>query len=388
MPDLGHFFITDGFMPHGMCYLWQPGVLTLHIVSDALIALAYFSISFTLLNFVRKRTDLRSHLIVPCFAIFIIACGLTHLMDISTIWYPTYWLSGGIKVATALVSLMTAILLVKLVPAAMRVASPAVLQAANAELAREVQDRQRAEQSLLYINASLEARVAGRTQQLATANAALEQRVSARTAELKERESLLQEIHHRVKNNLQVISSLINMQIRSLEDESTRLALRECQSRVTTMTQIHEVLYQSADYSRVPFAKYARALTARIFSASKTSAAVALQLELEELSLPVDKAIPCGLILNELVGNALKHGFPNAAVGAVRVTLRLASSHSVILSVSDNGVGLSPTWDRGKLGSLGVQLVVTLVEQLAGELAIIRQPGSTFQITFPLESTE
>jgi hypothetical protein len=234
--------------------------------------------------------------------------------------------------------------------------------------------------------AVLEARVAERTLQLAAANAALEQRVSERTAELKERESLLQEVHHRVKNNLQVISSLINMQVRGLEDRSTRVALRECQSRVATMAQIHDMLYQSADYSRVPFAKYATDLTARIFSASETSAAVTLQLELDELSLPVGQAIPCGLILNELVGNSLKHAFPNAAAGNVRVDLRLAPSHSVTLSVSDNGIGLSPALEWGKLGSLGVQLVMTLVEQLAGQLEIIRQPGSTFRITFPLES--
>jgi two-component sensor histidine kinase len=386
MIDLERFFTTEGFMPHGMCYLWQPGVLTLHIASDAVIALSYSSIPVTLLYFVRKRKDLKFPWAVPCFATFIIACGLTHVMDISTIWYPTYWLSGGIKAATALISLTTAILLVKLLPAAMRVVSPAVLQAANADLAREVEDRQRAEQNVLTANASLEVRVAERTQELATANAALEQRVSSRTAELKERESLLQEIHHRVKNNLQVISSLINMQVRGLEDESTRVALRECQSRVATMAQIHEVLYQSADYSRVPFAKYARDLTSRIFSASEASATVTLQLELEELSLPVEQAIPCGLILNELVGNSLKHAFPNAAVGAIRVNLRVESSHSVILCVSDNGIGLSPALDWGRLGSLGVQLVMTLVEQLTGQLEIIRQPGSTFRITFPLES--
>jgi two-component sensor histidine kinase len=383
---ISRFFNTDGFMPHGMCYLWQPGILSLHIVSDALIMLAYFSIPFTLLHFVRKRTDLRFHWIVPSFAIFIIACGLTHLLDISTIWYPTYWLSGGIKAATALASVTTAIMLVKLVPAAMRVVSPAVLQAANENLAREVLERKRAEQNALDINASLEARVAERTSQLATVNAALEQRVSARTSELKERESLLQEVHHRVKNNLQVISSLINMQVRGLADESTQAALRECQSRVATMAQIHEMLYQSADYARVPFAKYARDLAARIFSASETSAAVALKLDLQELSLPVEQAIPCGLILNELVGNSLKHAFPNAAGGTICVDLRLASSKSAILSVSDDGIGLSPTLHWGKLGSLGVQLVMTLVEQLAGKLEIIRQPGSTFRITFPLES--
>jgi two-component sensor histidine kinase len=129
-------------------------------------------------------------------------------------------------------------------------------------------------------------------------NAQLEQRVRARTSELKERESLLQEIHHRVKNNLQVISSLINMQMRGLEDESSRAALRDCQSRVMTVAQIHQILYQSADYARVPFAQFARDLTTRILSASGTSPGnVTLCFELDEVLLPVAQAIPCGLLL-------------------------------------------------------------------------------------------
>jgi PAS domain S-box-containing protein len=218
-------------------------------------------------------------------------------------------------------------------------------------------------------------------------NAELEQRVGARTSELKERESLLQEIHHRVKNNLQVISSLINMQIRGLQDASTRAALRDCQSRVVTMAQIHEMLYQSADYARVPFAKYARDLTARVLSASGIShGTVALHYELEELSLPVEQAIPCGLILNELVANSLKHAFPNAASGTIRVELRLTPDRSALLSVSDNGIGIAPTLDLEHLSSLGIQLVMTLVDQLDGHLEIIRLPGSTFRIIFPLES--
>jgi PAS domain S-box-containing protein len=222
---------------------------------------------------------------------------------------------------------------------------------------------------------------------LQSLNAELEQRVRARTSELKERESLLQEIHHRVKNNLQVISSLINMQIRGLDDESSRVALRDCQSRVMTMAQIHEMLYQSEDYARVPFAKYAKDLTSRILSAGATSSGhITVHLQLEEVSLPVAQAIPCGLILNELVANSLKHAFPNAAHGTIRVELRLAPDQSVILSVGDDGVGIAPALDLKKLASLGMQLVMTLVEQLEGRLEIIRSPGSTFRITFALES--
>jgi PAS domain S-box-containing protein len=224
-------------------------------------------------------------------------------------------------------------------------------------------------------------------EQLRKLNAELEARVLARTAELKEREVMIQEIHHRVKNNLQVISSLINMQIRPLADTSTRLALRQCQSRVETMAEIHEMLYQAKDYSRIPFAKYAKELAARILSASGMApAAISLIFDCEDLSLPVDQAIPCGLILNELVANTLKHAFPNAASGEIRIELRRVDQH-IVLAVIDNGIGIAPEFDPAHASSLGVRLVVTLVEQLDGSLEILRHAGTTFRITFPSEST-
>src|SRR4051794_12650524 len=170
MDPIEHFLSADGFMPHGMCYLWQPGILGLHVVSDSLITLAYFSIPFTLLYIVRKRPDLKFNWIFVCFAIFIIACGTTHLMEIWTIWHATYWLSGTIKAITALASVPTAVLLVKLVPAALRVPSAAALQSANTELEREVTERKRAESEVRRINAELEARVAERAAQFEAAN--------------------------------------------------------------------------------------------------------------------------------------------------------------------------------------------------------------------------
>jgi two-component sensor histidine kinase len=224
-------------------------------------------------------------------------------------------------------------------------------------------------------------------EKLQALNAELEQRVRARTSELRERDSLIQEIHHRVKNNLQVISSLINMQIRGLEGESSRAALRDCQARVVTMAQIHEMLYQSADYAQVPFGKYAQELTTRILRASGDSAGnVTLDFDLQDVSLPVEQAIPCGLILNELVANCLKHAFPNGACGRIRVELRPAPDRSLSLCVSDNGVGIPAELNWENPSSLGLQLVMTLTEQLDGRLEIIRLPGSTFRITFPLGS--
>ena len=206
---------------------------------------------------------------------------------------------------------------------------------------------------------------------------------------LREKEVLLQEVHHRVKNNLQVISSLINMQVRRLSDVSSRGALQECQNRVQAIALIHEKLYQSGDYGRVPFSDYARSLAANIFHAAGISPAnTKLAIEFETLSLPVDKAIPCGLILNELITNALKHAFPNGRAGTVRVQLRRAGVGELELLVGDDGVGMDSGFNAATSNSLGMQLVQTLVEQLEGQLDILHEAGTTFRIRFPLEGTK
>ena len=224
-------------------------------------------------------------------------------------------------------------------------------------------------------------------------NEDLENRVDARTAELKlsllEKTTLLQEVHHRVKNNLQVISSLINMQMRKLRDPASRNALEECQSRVLAIALIHEKLYQSKDYGRVPFADYARSLAAGIFHAAGVSpGTVELSLVFENLSLPVDKAIPCGLILNELISNALKHAFPNESRGTLKIQMRGAPGGEFELVVADNGVGIDAGFDAATSVSLGMRLVSTLVKQLEGRLQILREAGTTIRISFPLEMTE
>jgi PAS domain S-box-containing protein len=150
-------FSSDGFMPHGMCYLWQPGVLRLHVASDLLITLSYFSIPFTLLYFVRRRRDLEFDWMFVCFAVFIVACGLTHLMEIVVVWHPLYWLSGGVKALTALASVPTAILLVKLIPIALSLPSPTALRTAHAALEREVVEHKRTEDELRVANEALRA---------------------------------------------------------------------------------------------------------------------------------------------------------------------------------------------------------------------------------------
>jgi len=218
-------------------------------------------------------------------------------------------------------------------------------------------------------------------------NNALEECVRVRTTDLnrtlKERDVLLQEVHHRVKNNLQVVSSLLNIQMRRLADGAARDALYNCQTRVQAIALIHEKLYQSADYSRVPFANYVRSLAANIFRATDASpATVSLEVVIEDITLTVDKAIPCGLIVNELVMNALKHAFPEQRQGNIRIEMARAGAGLVKMIVRDDGVGLPGGLDFRRSDSLGLQLVCTLAEQLEATINVQSQRGTSFDLTF------
>jgi two-component sensor histidine kinase len=188
-----------------------------------------------------------------------------------------------------------------------------------------------------------------------------------------------------VKNNLQVIASLISMQLRKLENAVARQALEECQMRVLAIALIHEKLYQSRDYGRVPFSDYIRSIAGNVFDAAGVSqGGVALELHIEPVALPVDTAIPCGLIVNELITNAVKHAFPRERRGTVRVELS-ASGGRVRLSVGDDGVGLPADFDMAKSRTLGIQLISTLAQQLNATVEVERDRGSTFRVSFAQE---
>jgi PAS domain S-box-containing protein len=163
MKILDSLFSSGDFMPHGYCYLWKPGLVWLHVVSDALIALAYFSIPIALIYFIRKRRDLPFNWMFLCFGTFIMACGTTHAMEVWTLWHGTYWLSGGIKAVTAMASVPTAILLVHLVPRALALPSPEAMKL-------EIAERKRAQQALHEAKEELELKVGERTAELSKAN--------------------------------------------------------------------------------------------------------------------------------------------------------------------------------------------------------------------------
>ena len=199
---------------------------------------------------------------------------------------------------------------------------------------------------------------------------------------LREKEALLKEIHHRVKNNLQIISSLLAMQSDSVADESMRALLQESQNRVRAMAMIHEKLYQSSNLARIHFGDYVSSLTGFLFrSYSNTAGRVALKLTVDEVHLNIDSAVPCGLILNELVSNSLKHAFKDGRSGELRVELR-AEPEGYKLTVADNGSGLPSDFDLTRIKSLGLQLVETLSRQIKGRLTVESSSGARFQLFF------
>ena len=200
-------------------------------------------------------------------------------------------------------------------------------------------------------------------------------------ASLQEKEVLLKEIHHRVKNNLQIISSLLSLQSENINSENPASTFRESQDRIRSMALIHEKLYQSKDISRIDFDGYVRSLTSYLSHSYAAGRNVSVAIDIEGVSLGIDTAIPCGLIINELVSNSLKYAFRDGRHGELRIGL-VQNHDRYTLTVSDNGVGFPPGLDFRNTPSLGLQLVNTLVGQLEGTIELDSLHGTTFKIVF------
>jgi PAS domain S-box-containing protein len=204
-------------------------------------------------------------------------------------------------------------------------------------------------------------------------------------AALHEKEVLLKEVHHRVKNNLQIIASLLSLQSDQLKDPDDLVLFEDTQNRVKSMALIHESLYRTGDLARFNFAHYIDSLcTDLLQSYADGTSHIRLHTELDELTFDVDTAVPCGLILNELLTNALKYAFPNGRPGDIHIALR-ADAGQVTLSVRDTGVGFPADLDFRHTESLGLQLVSMLTEQLGGTITLTRECGTAFVVTFPYE---
>ncbi|MBI3320819.1 MAG: response regulator [Candidatus Omnitrophica bacterium] len=260
----------------------------------------------------------------------------------------------------------------------------------NAELQEEIRERARAEAALRLAHDQLEQRVRERTAALVASNQALHEEIAARRqvqeeleASVREKEVLLREIHHRVKNNLQVISSLLSLQSTYLTDPQLLELFEDSRNRIRSMALVHETLYASANLSSIDMVSYVRDL-ASLLARSYAAEAVQLRLQVEPIFLGVDTAIPCGLLLNELVSNAFKHAFPDRRGGEVDISLRRLAEDRFLLTVQDTGIGVPPRVSLSNPETLGLRLVAALVSQLQGEIQLDRAEGggASFTIRF------
>jgi PAS domain S-box-containing protein len=203
---------------------------------------------------------------------------------------------------------------------------------------------------------------------------------------LREKEVLLREIHHRVKNNLQIVSSLLKLQSSHVDEGKVKDVFRDSQNRLRTMALIHEKLYQSRDLARIDFAEYLRSLAHEIYTAYGASQShIALQLSMGEIFLGVDIAIPCGLIISELLSNCIKYAFPDGRAGKITIEIKTHPDNELEMIMSDNGVGIPDNIDFRSTHTLGLQLVTILAEdQLNGKIVLERTHGTTFRIMFKI----
>ena len=342
-PSLTRWLLSTDFLPHAYCYLGNPRLVWTHVVSDSVVGIAYLAISITLgyLGY-KGRRDLPFPWMFLAFGLFILACGGTHVMEAITIWIPVYILAAALKVFTAVVSITTAAMLPFTVPHVFEL----------------VQQAKASEQVNTKLRASEE-----------------------------RKEALLREVHHRVKNNLAVICSLFYLQSTHTKDEETVQIFCDMENRVHSMALVHETLYRSENIARINFAEYAQALAKDILSSHESpNVPVHLKSEMEPVVMSIDLAVPCGLILNELISNAFKHGFPEGAGGEITVTLRSGPQGSCTLCVQDSGVGIPSDLDLNTSKSLGLRLVKSLTQQIRGAFELVRiEPGTSANLQFTVD---
>ncbi|MBI5952256.1 MAG: PAS domain S-box protein [Chloroflexi bacterium] len=210
-----------------------------------------------------------------------------------------------------------------------------------------------------------------------------QKRLEEQTELLHEKEVLLKEIHHRVKNNLQIISSLLNLQANRVSDVQAIQTLRDSQSRVRSMSLIHEKLYQSQSLAKIDFGEYVQSLANDLFRSYRQNfSGIQLDVRADKVLLELDQAIPCGLILNELITNALKYAYADGRNGTIKVELRANPENTVTLRVADDGMGMPADFDVFNAKSLGLQLIASLVTQLDGKLELGNSRGTDYLVSF------
>ncbi|MGK7895615.1 MAG: response regulator [Xenococcus sp. (in: cyanobacteria)] len=264
------------------------------------------------------------------------------------------------------------------------------LYTSNLQLQQKIKERNQAQQDLKILNEQLESRVEQRTNELKISNQNLNcEIIDRKKAEaqvrksLQEKELLLKEIHHRVKNNLLVVSNLLDFQTDYIEDQELIKMFENSQHRIQSIALIHEHLYNSSDLKKLNLSEYIISLIDKLSDSYETEEKeIHFLTDIDEIYLNIETAQPCGLIINELIANALEHGFREQRRGTIWLSFKKDDQEQIILTVTDNGIGFPENLDFQQTESLGLQLVCTLTKQLEGTINLNRTQGTSFTITF------
>jgi len=334
------FFSSDGFMPHGFCYLWSPGVLWLHVVSDSLIALAYATIPVTLVYFIRKRRDLPFNWMFICFGVFIMACGATHAMEVWTLWRATYWVSGAVKVVTAAASVGTAILLVRLVPHALALPSPETLR-------REVAERTLAEEALSEANRRL-----------------IE-------AHEEERTRIARELHDDISQRVAMLAIQLDRMSLNHPDSAADLkqAIEEAGRQTAELGNDIQALSHRLHNSKVEHQGLAAATDS---FCSELSARHGVAIDVRSENIPSDLPLEMSLCLYRVAQEALQNAMKHSGSRHVDVSLR-GTGNDILLTVRDFGTGFDLR-DAVKGRGIGLISMKERLNLVGGDLSIESQP--------------
>ena len=373
-----YLFNSAAFLPHGTCLLWRPDLLAMHALGDGLIALSYFTIPVALVVFARRRSDLQYKWLFGLFALFILACGATHLLGLVTLWQPIYGVQGIVKLATAVVSLLTAILLWPIIPKALAIPGPSHLRDANMRLSREIRERKAAQDELQRAYAMVEHRVAERTRELADANKRLQLEVAERKRSEEQQAMLVAELAHRVRNTLAIVRSMASQTVR--HSQSLEQFEASFDGRVQALAHVHTLLI-STRWARTDL----RALFAHHL---KVYAPHGAAVSLSGPTLPVlpKAAVTLGLVFHELAVNATKYGSLSVPDGRVEVRWRVRAvggSQKVVLFWRE--VGGPPVSLPKRQGFGGKLITFSIAHEFGGKAQIVYRPaGVKCRLTLPL----
>lgn len=371
----------EAFMPHGQCFLWKPDILWLHAGSDAVIAFSYYLISGTLFYFLYKRSDLPFQGIFVLFGLFILACGTTHLMEVWTIWSPDYWEEGFVKLATAGLSFFTGLILIPILPKALKLESPTKLEKINADLTKALAERDKAYRILQAAREELYQR----TQELEAHQIRLRSLATElNLTEQRERRQIALELHDYLAQHLVVCRYQLSQ---GLQTPELNTGLK------TALVKADELLGESLAYTRSLVAQLSphvlheygliKALQSLGDHMSTQGLTVKVETDREHIALPEDHAVLLYQSVRELLFNILKHAGVNQAV----VTVEVVPPMNVQITVADRGNGFSPVSEKPEVTSTGRFGLFSIYERmlvLGGKLDIDSKIGQGTRVTLTL----